>query len=151
MKLGNIFNKKEERIGKKKETKEAKKIEKEPKVQPIENVEAPKAVVVENAPKKSKAKKAASDQSSLRFPHVSEKATDLLQNNQYVFNVASSANTPMIKKAVEGIYGVNVLDVKIINVPRKARRMGRHKGWKSGYKKAIVKLKKGQKIEVLPR
>jgi len=43
------------------------------------------------------------------------------------------------------------LNIKIINVPKKRRRLGRISGWKKGYKKAIVKIKKGQKIEVLPR
>jgi len=43
------------------------------------------------------------------------------------------------------------MDVKIINVPAKRRRLGRISGWRKGYKKAIVRLKEGQKIEVLPR
>jgi len=44
-----------------------------------------------------------------------------------------------------------VMDVKIINVPAKERRLGRISGWKKGFKKAIIKIKEGQKIEVLPR
>jgi large subunit ribosomal protein L23 len=52
---------------------------------------------------------------------------------------------------VEGIYGVKVTDVKIINVPRKKRRVRGQIGWKKGYKKAIVQVKEGQKIEILPR
>ena len=87
----------------------------------------------------------------LKAPPVTEKATDLVKGNQYVFKVFPRANKPEIKKAIEDLYGVNVLDVKIIKVPRKIRRLGRIRGWRKGYKKAIVKIKEGQKIEVLPR
>jgi len=56
-----------------------------------------------------------------------------------------------IKKAIEGLYGVDVLSVKVINIPKRRRRLGRITGWRKGYKKAIVKIKKGQKIEIIPR
>jgi large subunit ribosomal protein L23 len=84
-------------------------------------------------------------------PQVTEKTTALSQKNQYVFKVHSRANKTEIKKVIEKIYDVQVLDVKIINIPRKKRRLGRISGWKKGYKKAIVKIKEGQKIEALPR
>jgi len=87
----------------------------------------------------------------LKSPHITEKATDLAQINQYVFRVWPRANKPEIKKAIEGLYGVDVLDVKIINIPRKMRRLGRISGWRKKYKKAIIKIKEGQKIEVLSR
>ena len=90
-------------------------------------------------------------ESVLISPHITEKATDLVQKNQYVFKVFPKANKTEIKKAIEDLYKVEVLDVKIINVPKKRRRLGRISGWKKGYKKAIVKIKEGQKIEVLPR
>ena len=84
-------------------------------------------------------------------PHITEKTTDLEKKNQYVFKVFPKANKTEIKKAIEDLYKVEVLDVKIINVPKKRRRLGRISGLKKGYKKAIVKIKEGQKIEVLPR
>ena len=87
----------------------------------------------------------------LKTPQVTEKATDLVKKNQYVFKVWPRANKVEIKKAIENLYGVDVLDVKIIRVPAKRRRLGRMRGWRKGYKKAIVKIKEGQKIEVLPR
>lgn len=87
----------------------------------------------------------------LKTPQVTEKATDLTKENQYVFKVFPKANKVEIKKAVNQLYGVEVLDVKIIKVPAKKRRLGRISGWRKGYKKAIVKIKKGHKIEVLPR
>jgi ribosomal protein L23 len=42
------------------------------------------------------------------------------------------------------------MDVKMINIPAKRRRLGRTEGYKAGYKKAIVKIKKGQTIEIMP-
>jgi large subunit ribosomal protein L23 len=87
----------------------------------------------------------------LKTPHITEKATLLAEKNQYVFKVWSEANKTEIKKAIENLYGVDVLGVKIINIPRKRRRLGRISGWRKGYKKAIVRIKEGQKIEVLPR
>lgn len=114
-------------------------------------VKKPKEVIPEVKPTKVKEKKISLAWKVLESPHITEKATSLVSKNQYVFNVWPRSNKPEIKKAVEGIYGVNVLYVKIINIPSKKRRLGRTSGLKKGYKKAIVKLKKGQKIEVLPR
>jgi len=87
----------------------------------------------------------------LKTPHITEKATDLVKKNQYVFKVFPEANKTEIKKAIEDLYGVDVESVKTINVPRKQRRLGRIRGWRKGYKKAIVKIKEGQKIEVMPK
>lgn len=87
----------------------------------------------------------------LKKPHVTEKATDLSSKNQYVFEVTSASGKTEIKKALEDTYGVDVVAVRVVNIPRKKRRLGRIEGWRKGYKKAIVKIKAGQKIEVLPR
>jgi len=83
--------------------------------------------------------------------HVTEKATGLEAENKYIFNVLPVANKNEIKKAIEDLYGVNVVNVRIINIPRKQRRLGRQKGWRKGYKKAIVRIEKGQRIEIMPR
>jgi large subunit ribosomal protein L23 len=87
----------------------------------------------------------------LKGLQVTEKATDLTKLNQYVFKVWPRANKTEIKKTIEDIYGVNVISVRIVNVPVKKRRLGRIEGERSGYKKAVVKIQEGQKIEVLPR
>jgi large subunit ribosomal protein L23 len=87
----------------------------------------------------------------LKTPHVTEKATDLTVKDQYSFRVFPGANKTELKKVIEDAYGVNVVSVKIINVHRKKKRLGRIQGMKPGYKKAIVRIKKGQKIELLPR
>jgi large subunit ribosomal protein L23 len=87
----------------------------------------------------------------LKTAHITEKATDLAGKNQYIFNVYLRANKNEIKSAVENIYGIDVVSVNVVNIPSKKRRVGKIYGWKSGYKKAIVKIKEGQKIELMPR
>ncbi len=87
----------------------------------------------------------------LKTPHVTEKAAALSEKNQYVFKVWPRANKTEIGKAIEDIYGVDVLSVRIIKVPRKQRRLGKVQGWRKGYKKAIVKIKEGQKIEIMSK
>ena len=86
----------------------------------------------------------------LREPHVTEKSTNLTSFNQYVFKVIGNPSKPEVKKAIEETHGVHVKKVAKISLPGKKRRRGKHIGWKSGYKKAIVTLRKGESIEVLP-
>jgi large subunit ribosomal protein L23 len=131
---------------KRKKAKEIKKPEKEPK----EKVKVEKPVEVR--PPKAK-KEAGSIQAYkiLKVPHVTEKASDLVKKNQYVFKVWPGVNKVEVKKAVEDLFGVDVVGVRIINIPRKKRRLGRVSGFRKSYKKAIIRIKEGQKIEVLPR
>lgn len=86
----------------------------------------------------------------LKSAAITEKATDLSKIDQYVFKVSQRANKTEIKKAIQSVYGVDALGVRIINVGRKKRMKQRQIGWRPGYKKAIVRIKKGQKIEILP-
>lgn len=87
---------------------------------------------------------------SIKFPHITEKSTNLANFNKYVFRVLSGANKIEIAKSVAGFYGVTVESVNIINIHRKKRFLRRREGYKSGYKKAIVTLKQGDKIEIAP-
>ena len=87
----------------------------------------------------------------LKSPHVTEKASDLVGQNQYVFKVWEGSNKKEVKRAVEDVFGVEVVSVRVVNIPKKKIRIGRTEGTKSGYKKAIVKIRKDQKIEILPR
>jgi large subunit ribosomal protein L23 len=84
----------------------------------------------------------------LERPHVSEKSALLAGLNQYVFVIKKSATKSEVKKAIEDFYGVKVEKTRIINIPGKVKRLGRSEGWRPGYKKAIVTLKKGEKIEL---
>ena len=131
---------------KKKEREPKKSPEKQEELKAMPEKEEKKAVYTS-----SKAKSPGKYSGILVAPHVTEKATNLIDNNQYVFRVLQSANKTEVKKAVEDIYGVKVVNVKIIRIPGKEKRVGKNLGWKKGYKKAIVRIKKGQKIEVLPK
>lgn len=84
----------------------------------------------------------------VKKPLVTERSTDLSKLGKYVFMVEGSATKPEVKKAVKEIYKVDVVSVNIVNKPSKKKRMGSLKGHQKGYKKAIVTLKKGQKIEI---
>jgi large subunit ribosomal protein L23 len=82
--------------------------------------------------------------------HITTERTTLLkeQNNEYVFEVAKSASKYAIRDAVEKGFNVKVEAVRTSIVPSKPRRMGRYEGRKASWKKAIVRLKKDQKIAV---
>ncbi len=86
----------------------------------------------------------------LKRPIITEKSSNLVKENQYVFEVAKEATKGEIKKEIEKMFNVNVLSVKIIKIPKKRRRLGKIFGWRKGMKKAIVKIKEGQKIEIFP-
>lgn len=81
-------------------------------------------------------------------PVVTEKSVDLMAENKYCFKVAKKANKIEIKKAIEEIFKVRVIDVHTMNVKGKEKRVGRHVGMTSGYKKAIVTLAEGDTIEI---
>lgn len=83
-------------------------------------------------------------------PHITEKATNLAAKNQYVFVVSPRANKGGVAQSIEKMYGVNVMGVRMQNVHSKEMRLGQTRGIKKGYKKAIVKVKEGQKIDILP-
>ena len=79
--------------------------------------------------------------------HTAEKALAAQKVNKYVFKVDPDANKIMVANEVKKTYKVKVLSVNIINIPRRARRVGKTKGFKSGFKKAIITLAPGQTIE----
>ncbi len=80
-------------------------------------------------------------------PVITEKTSNLMQDNKYTFIVALKANKVEIRQAVEKIFKVKVLDVNTIRVMGKMKRMGRTQGKRPDYKKAIVKLAPGESIE----
>ncbi len=85
---------------------------------------------------------------SIRQPIITEKATILSEQNKTVFKVHSGATKKNIKKNIEKLFKVKVIKVNIINTKTKKKlRQGRI-STKSGYKKAIITLKKGQSIDL---
>lgn len=81
-------------------------------------------------------------------PMITEKSHQLMEANKYVFQVADSANKRQVAEAVKERYNVTVEKVNVVSIHPKKRVYGRTVGWKSGFKKAIVKLKEGDKIEI---
>lgn len=81
-------------------------------------------------------------------PIITEKSTKLIQSsNTYTFKVDKRLNKVEIKKAIEEIFNVDVLRVNTINVKPKFKRVGQHEGYTSAYKKAMVTIGEGQKID----
>lgn len=82
-------------------------------------------------------------------PLVSEKSTNLrADQNKYVFRVEKKANKLQIKKAVEGLFKVKVEEVTTMMMHGRPKRLGRYEGRRPDWKKAVVKLKKGEAIEL---
>ncbi len=87
----------------------------------------------------------------VKKPIITEKVTMLSHLGKYSFLVEQSANKNEVKKVIEAIYKVKVNNVNIINVKPKKRRLGKTLGVKPGYKKAVVTLQEGQKLDILPQ
>lgn len=101
------------------------------------------------AEKKVSKKTEASEKKTVSFgfaPHITEKATFLGEKNGYVFKIEPKFNKIMVRQAVKKQYNVEPSKVRIINIPGKMVFIRRKRAQKPGYKKAIVYLKKGDKI-----
>lgn len=84
----------------------------------------------------------------IRKPLVTEKNSLLQEKNKYAFEVTKTATKRQVKEAVELAFKVKVTEVNVINVPGKAKRMGRRIVVSPARKKAIVTLEPGQKIQI---
>lgn len=80
-------------------------------------------------------------------PRITEKATDQLEKNTYVFEIAHGAQKKQVANAVHVIYKVKPIKVRIANNPSKRVFVRGKRGLKTGVRKAYVELKKGDKIE----
>ncbi|MEM7198752.1 MAG: 50S ribosomal protein L23 [Planctomycetota bacterium] len=86
----------------------------------------------------------------IRRPLVTEKSTVLQDiRNQYTFEVARTANKSEVRKAVETLFEVKVVKVRVINMPGKFRRFLGRPGRTSPWKKAVVTLREGDRIEIV--
>jgi large subunit ribosomal protein L23 len=84
----------------------------------------------------------------IREPRITEKSTVQKESfNQVTFKVHPSANKIEVRKAVEKLLKIKVVDVKTMTVRGKKRRMGRNLGKKPDWKKAVVRLAPGEKVE----
>ena len=80
--------------------------------------------------------------------NITEKSTSLSEFNKIVFKVHKNASKNSIKKSIEKIFKVNVVKINTINLKGKTKLIRNKRAYKSGYKKAIVTLKKGQSIDL---
>jgi large subunit ribosomal protein L23 len=81
-------------------------------------------------------------------PVVSEKSYSLIENNKYSFRVHEKAHKTQVRQAVEELFDVKVEGVNIVKVKSKPKRRGLTRGTKPGWKKAIVQLREGDRIEI---
>ena len=84
----------------------------------------------------------------IKYPLITDKATRLLENNQYTFIVHRYADKLSIKSAIEYLFDVKVTKVNTCRLPRKQKRVGKYLGWKPQYKKAIISLSDGDVINL---
>jgi len=87
----------------------------------------------------------------LKNPIITEKSAAMGHQGKYVFLVDARATAPEVKKIVEQVYKVKVTGTNTLNVKDKKRRLGMSVGVKPGYKKMVVTLQKGQKLDILPQ
>ncbi len=81
-------------------------------------------------------------------PHITEKSTNLSEQNKIIFKVPHKANKNNLKKNIEKIFKVSVTKINIINKKSRIKITNRGKKKISGFKKAIVTIKKGQSIDL---
>ncbi len=81
-------------------------------------------------------------------PVVSEKSYSLIEDNKYSFRVHEKAHKTQIRQAVEELFDVKVEGVNIVKVQSKPKRRGFTRGRKPGWKKAVVELREGDRIEI---
>ena len=81
-------------------------------------------------------------------PHITEKATNMSEQNKIIFKVPDGANKKNLKKNIEKIFKVNVTKINIINKKSKIKITRGRKVKVAGFKKAIVTIKKGQNIDL---
>ena len=87
----------------------------------------------------------------VKNPIITEKALSISHLRKYVFLIDKKATASEAKKIIESNYSVKVIKTNIINAKSKQRRLGRSTGTKPGYKKLVVTLKQGQKLDILPQ
>ena len=84
----------------------------------------------------------------IKYPIITDKATRLLDKNQYSFVVDRYSDKSNIKAAIEYLFTVKVIKINTCRLPRKKKRVGKYIGWKPQYKKAIVRLSEGDVINL---
>lgn len=145
----NLFKKKPPVEEKVEPEEEPKKVEKKK----VKEVKKEEKKVEKKQPAKPEAKKEIKGKTKQAYrvlvkPLVTEKAADLGAYGKYVFAIDSRMNKIEVKKAIRTIYGVDPVKVNISNISGKSVRFGRIWGKTKNWKKAVITLKPGDKIEI---
>ena len=141
-------SKKEKELGKAEAPKESKKAEKTEKA-PAKPAKAEKTELKAKKEVKTEVKATKVDVTGIiKAPVVTEKSADMAHDGQYAFEVATPATKIAVRTAIEKAYGVHVVSVRTMIVRGKAVRFGRSVGSRSSWKKAIVTLKAGERLDV---
>ena len=88
-----------------------------------------------------------SQQQIIKYPIITDKATRLLENNQYTFIVDRYSTKPIIKAAIESLFDVKVIKINTCHLPKK-KRVGKYIGSKPKHKKAVITLSEGNVINL---
>lgn len=89
-----------------------------------------------------------SHQQIIKYPIITDKATRLLENNQYTFIVDRYSTKSTIKSAIEHLFDVEVIKINTCHLPKKKKRVGKYIGSKPSYKKAVITLSEGNVINL---
>lgn len=153
MSLFDKFKKRKKEEVKKSEVSSSKNVKQAVKLE-VKAKEKPVAKVVKKEVKPSKVSKVNKEDTKEAYrilikPIISERATFFGAVGKYIFEVSPRANKIEIKKAMKSLYGVSPMKVNIINVSGKETTYGRTRGRTKNWKKAIVTLQEGDKIELV--
>lgn len=115
-----------------------------------EKMKSKEVVVAEKLNKEGATSADFSNSSIILKPRITEKSGDASQKlNAYTFEIKSSASKNEVVKAIKSLYKVTPIKINVINLPRKRILSRGKKGWSGGVKKAVIYLKKEDKIEFI--
>jgi large subunit ribosomal protein L23 len=146
--MKDLYSKDSQKSTKAKSAKKEKGTEESKSMKELYSEGKPTTVVTKDGKKVKKERKYGNAYRVLVKPLVTEKATDLVSLNQYIFEVASQANKIEVAKAVQEVYGIKPVSVNIINMRGKNVNYGRLTGKRRDWKKAIVTLPEGKSINI---
>nr|ANG44425.1 ribosomal protein L23 [Ostreobium sp. OS1B]SBQ76946.2 Ribosomal protein L23 [Ostreobium quekettii] len=87
----------------------------------------------------------------IKYPVLTEKSTKLIEKNQYTFFVDTKLNKKQIKSILESLYEINIISVNTHHPPKRRKRFSQFEGYKTNYKKVIIKIPYSQSISILPK
>lgn len=143
-----LFKSKKPKISEPKDAEKEKKTAKLSEKKAGEPYASPKPAAKAIMGQKHSALKAGKYFQILKKPYITEKSATLVAENKYIFSVPLSTNKTEVKAAVYAIFDIKPLDVTMVRTKGKVVRMGKISGKRTDFKKAIVTLPKGKKLDI---